>query len=121
MDEEKINISKENPEEYATVLARTTLYKKLYGCDILSNKLNFLRKVENNSSDEIKKWLDRVYECAKSIQKKALDFGDLEKLSEDLKKLEETEKFLACQSDVLPCQIYSPRDLALKLRSSGKI
>ena len=117
---EKIDISDKDMEEYGRALVHTNLYKKLYGCNTLSNRVDFLEKAFQDNSPEVKKWVDGVRWYAKKIQKEACDFSDKKKLSEDEKKLKETEDFLSHQSDVLPYQIYSVRDLALRILHAGK-
>jgi hypothetical protein len=93
----------------------------LYGCDTLNGRLDLIEGASHNSSPEVVQWLEAVRSYAAEIQAEACDFSDTEQLKKDEKDLEETEDFLLHQSDLLPYQVYSVRDLALRLRHVGKL
>lgn len=103
------------------VLAITTLYMKLYDCNTLDSRLDLIELASHSNSPEGLQWLADVRSIAAKIQKEVCDFSDGKKLQKDETGLRETEEFLAHQSDLLPCQVYSARELALLLKHAGKL
>ncbi len=118
---DKIDISGLDPAEYGRVLAHTNMYKIIYGCDVIDDRLDLIRAAAGDRSPEIINWLKLVKQQAANIQAKACDFSDAKQLHKDEEDLAETEDFLVHQSDLLPCQVYSVRDLALIAKHQGLI
>lgn len=108
---------KQVPVEDAREVAHVILYRALYGWDNTFDdaRLDVLLKKLKEQPDKADKYLEKVHHMAKRILGKAFDFSDPNKLAEDEKSLENTEGFLGCTDDLLPWQIYSVRDMALKL------
>ncbi len=113
-----IVVEDKDPEEYGYALAHTRLYKLIYG-DTLSDKVAFIREAESDNSTLVSEWLERVRGIADEIQVDACDFSDIERLRRDEEELRQTEDFLVHQSDLLPYQVYSTRELALKAKHQG--
>jgi hypothetical protein len=118
----KLDISGKDPVVYGELLADTTLYKRLYGCDNLDYRTDYLRAAENDTSPEVGAWLAAVQVHATEIEVKAFDFGDLDRLRKDEETLEQHERYLRDKGDdLLPYQLYTVRDLAILIRNRNTL
>lgn len=110
---------KQTGAEDAREMTHVVLYRALYGWDNAFDdaRLEDLQKKlkEQPEPDNGDEYLEKVYQMAKRILEKAFDFSGPDKLAEDKKSLEDTEGFLGCTDDLFPWQMYSVRNMALKL------